>query len=401
MSDIQRKYEIEPVINLSGPLTIYGSSISSSAVAEASAEALRHHWNMDELYQRSGELIAAWSGTEAGFLTSSSASGLTLAVAACMTGADMGKIGQLPDTDGMRNEVVIQKGHAVNFGAPIEQMIRLAGAVTREVGTVNRTTPDQIKHAIGPQTAAGMFVISHHTTLYGYVQLQQFVEMFHEHGIPVIIDGAAQDHQIDRMVASGADLIVLSSQKYLSGPTASVICGRKDLVKAIYLQNRGIGRTMKVGKEGIVGTMAALSERMATDLSEWEAEQRAKAEFLTGLLQDLPGIHSFVEKDLVGQPVHRVKLIVDADTCGFDAEQICQLLQASSPSIKPRAHHTDEGWFYLEPVHVSEDEMRLVADRLSEIVGMPDAEKDAKRAAVTSRGSAARSITDRFVAWLS
>ncbi|MEZ4571429.1 MAG: aminotransferase class V-fold PLP-dependent enzyme [Thermomicrobiales bacterium] len=149
----------------------------------------------------------------------------------------------------MPHEVIIQKGHAVNFGAPIEQMIRLAGATAVEVGTVNRTTPVQIETAIGPDTAAGMFVISHHTTLYGNVQLERFIEIFHSRGLPVIIDGAAQDHQIERMVASGADLIVLSGQKYLSGPTAGVVCGRKDLIKALYMQNAGIGRTMKVGKD--------------------------------------------------------------------------------------------------------------------------------------------------------
>ncbi len=394
MSDLARRYELRPVINLSGPLTKYGTSISSKAVSEAAAEALGNHWNMDELYQRSGELIAQWSGAEGGFLTSSSASGITLAVAACMAGDNRGRIYQLPDATGMKNEVVIQKGHAVNFGAPIEQMIRLAGATVKEVGTVNMTSVDQIEHAIGPQTAAGMFVISHHTAQYGYVQLKSFVSMFHAHGVPVIIDAAAQDHQVRRLVESGADLIIMSVQKYLSGPTAGAVCGRTDLIKAMYLQNSGIGRTMKVGKEGIFGTIAAIEERMAIEMTEWDANQREKCAKILDMLQGIPGVGVSLERDKVGQPVTRVRLEVDPKNAGLDAAEICRELERSEPSIKPRAHHTDEGWFLLEPVHISDEEMEYAATRLRDIVAMSDSEKAAVRANASG-------VPDAFVEWLS
>jgi L-seryl-tRNA(Ser) seleniumtransferase len=369
MIDLHQTYNLTPVINLSGPLTMYGTSISSEAVAAAAAEGLRHHWEMDELFRCAGDLIARWSGTEAGTLTACSASGITLSVAACMSGADMGYIHQLPDTTSLKHEVVIQKGHVVNFGAPLEQMIRLSGATVREVGTVNRTTPVQIEHALGPDTAAAMFVVSHHTTRYGFVQLNEFVDLCHQHDIPVIIDAAAQDHQIERLAASGADLIVLSVQKYLSGPTGGIVCGRRDLVEAVYLQNRGIGRGMKIGKEGIFGAMACIEERLATNLENWAAQQREKAQFLADRLRDLPGVAVSLERDQVGQPVTRVRLAVDPARAGLDAEEMCARLQKGTPSIKPRAHHTDEGWFYLEPNHVTETEMEITATRLHEIVG--------------------------------
>ncbi len=400
MRELHRKYELTPVINLSGPLTVYGTSVSSDAVIDAAAEGLRHHWNMDELFQRAGERIAEWSGAEAGVVTACSASGITLSVAACMTGDEPGKIGRLPDTTGMPGEVIVQKGHAVNFGAPLEQMIRLAGATPVEVGTVNKTTPEQIEAVIGPETAAGMFVISHHTTLYGYVQLERFVSIFHHHGLPVIIDGAAQDHQIERMVASGADLIVLSGQKYLSGPTAGVVCGRKDLVKALYLQNAGIGRPMKVGKEGILGTILAIEDRQQQGVEGWESEQRARAEQLAEKIGALTGIAVSIQKDLVGQPVYRVKLAIDCETLGLDAAQLASLLKESTPSIKPRDHHTDEGWFLLEPVHISKDEMDFVAERLQALAGMSAEEKAAARERLGSMARSERAVGDAFVRWL-
>jgi D-glucosaminate-6-phosphate ammonia-lyase len=368
MVNLHQTYDLTPVINLSGPLTMYGTSISSERVATAAAEALRHHWDMDELFACAGDLIARWSGTEAGTLTACSAAGVTLTVAACMTGADLGRIHQLPDATGMKNEVVIQKGHAVNFGAPVEQMIRIAGATVREVGTVNKTTATQIKHALGPQTAAAMFVVSHHTSQFGFVQLKEFVALCHEHGVPVIIDAAAQDHQIERLASSGADLIVLSVQKYLAGPTGGIVCGRRDLVEAVYQQNHGIGRGMKIGKEGVFGAMACLEERMSTDLEAWAADQRGKAEFLAAKLADLPGVAISLVLDKVGQPVTRVRLEVDPQQAGLNAAEICAQLQRGCPSIKPRAHHTDEGWFYLEPNHVTENEMEITAARLREIV---------------------------------
>lgn len=368
MSDLHLKYDLTPVINLSGPLTTYGASKSSVAVCEATAEGLRHQWDMDQLFQRAGEVICDWSGAEAGTLTSCAAAGVTLGVAACMTGNDVGKVFQLPDATGMKSEVLLQKGHSVNFGAPLEQMIRLAGATVREVGTVNRTTVEQLRHGLNERTAAAMFVISHHTAQFGYVQLEEFIELCHAANVPVIIDAAAQDHQIARLVASGADLITFSGQKYLSGPTAGIVCGRRDLVEAVYLQNRGIGRTMKIGKEAIFGMLVALDERIATDLDGWAAQQRDMNEYLVGQLQDLNGVAVTLERDKVGQPVTRVRLEVDSTVAGIDAEGICRELTKGSPSIKPRAHHTDEGWFLLEPIHVTRDELDLVASRLHEIL---------------------------------
>lgn len=363
---------VAPVINLSGPATIWGTSISSEAVAAASAHALRHHWDMAALGRWASETIARWSGAEAGALTACSAAGITLTVAACMTGNDPGRISQLPDATGMRHEVVIQQGHLVHYGAPIEQMIRMAGARVRAVGSVNRTVETDLTHALGPATAAAMFVISHHTVQYGYVALERFVALCHAHGTPVIVDAAAQDMQIERLVASGADLIVLSGQKYLSGPTAGIVCGRRDLVAAVEAQNAGIGRPMKVGKEGYFGTIVALEERIALDLEVWSRLQKLKADRLAAALGGLRGATVAVQKDRGGQPVHRVVVTIDPSIAGMTAALVCDALRACSPSIKPRAYQTDEGWFALEPVHVTDAELTYVASELRWILGAAD-----------------------------
>lgn len=377
MTDLHDRYSLTRVINLSGPLTVYGTGRTSKPVAELASEALQHEWLISEIADRASDVIARWSGTDAGALTASTASGVTLTCAACMTGADMGRVRQLPDTTGMKDEVIIQQGHCVQFGAPIEQMIRLSGATVRQIGTVNQTRTTDLTHAINDRTAAAMFVISHHTVQYGFVQLQEFVNICHGHGVPVIVDGAAQAHQIERIVATGADLIIVSGQKYLDAPTSGIVCGRGDLIEAVAMQNLGIGRAMKVGKEGMIGTIAALEDRIATDLDEWAADQRAKAEYLAGKLADAPNAAISLVPDQTGQPITRVRVDVDEQRAPFSAEEICRKLEDGNPTIRPRAHHTDEGWFFLEPNHASHADLDLAAGRLTQILaGSPVPARD-------------------------
>ncbi len=364
MADLHERYNLTRVINLSGPLTVYGTGQTTESVANLAAEALRQEWLISEIADRASEVIARWSGTDAGTLTASTASGVSLTCAACMTGADMGRVRQLPDTRGMKNEVIIQLGHCVQFGAPIEQMMRLSGASVRQIGTVNETRTTDLTHAINDQTAAAMFVISHHTVQYGFIQLQEFVDICHGHGIPVIVDGAAQAHQIERIVATGADLIIISGQKYLDAPTSGIVCGRGDLVQAVAMQNLGIGRAMKVGKEGMIGTIAALEERLTTDLDEWARNQRSKAEYLASKLADAPNATISLVPDQTGQPITRVRVDVDEHQSPNSAEQICRKLEDGDPTIRPRAHHTDEGWFFLEPNHASNADLDIAAERL-------------------------------------
>jgi D-glucosaminate-6-phosphate ammonia-lyase len=368
MSDLHERYNLTRVINLSGPLTVYGTGRSSQEVAQVAAEALQHEWIIDELAARASNVIARWSGTDAGMLTASSASGIALTSAACMTGADFGRVRQLPDITGMKNEIVIQKGHCVEFGAPIEQMMRISGAQVVEIGTINQTRTSDLEHALNENTAAGMFVISHHTVQYGYIQLQEFVEICHSRGVPVIVDGAAQAHQVQRIAESGADLIVVSGQKYLDAPTSGIVCGRKEYVDAVALQNKGIGRAMKIGKEGMLGTIVALEEWLATTPADWITRQREKAEYLARKLEGIPAISVSVVQDQGGQPVSRVRIEIDERRSPFSAEQVCRKLEKGSPTVRPRGHHSDEGWFLLEPNHACLEELDLAAGRLHAIL---------------------------------
>ncbi len=366
--DLYEKYDLTRVINGCGKMThLAGAAVLPEIVPQVTA-ALPCFFDLQELHERAGQLIARAFGAEWGCVTACSGAGIALGVAACMTGKDLGKIGQLPNAAGMANEVVIQKGHAVNFGAPVTQMARLAGARVVEVGTVNRASEYQLQHALNENTAAVLVVVSHHTVRYGCIPLEKVVALAHERGVPVVVDGAAQSFQLAKIVAAGADLVVCSGHKYLSGTTAGIVCGRRDLVEAVLAQNQGIGRPMKVGKEGIFGVLAALEHRMGLDVAAWEAEQDGKMRRIIERLQDLPGVRMGVEPDANGNPFSRARMDVDPGVSGLNAQVLAGALAAGDPSIVLRAHHTDEGYVMIDAMEMDAAQVELTCDRLEELL---------------------------------
>ncbi|MGN6100305.1 MAG: aminotransferase class V-fold PLP-dependent enzyme, partial [Devosia sp.] len=255
--DIRQKLGLRPVINVSGTMTSLGASIVVPEAIEAVAAVLPQFVEIDDLQKKASRVIARLCGAEAGCVTASCSAGISIAVAGAMTGSNLSAIERLPDTTGLKNEVVIQLGHMTAYGAPVEQAIRLTGAKVVPVGQSTHASGYQLEGAINERTAAGVFVVSHHVVDHGQISLEEFSRLCHAHGVPVIVD-AASEYDLKGFLARGADIALYSAHKFLGGPTAGIVAGRKDLVRATYLQNGGIGRGMMVGKEGLVGTIAAL-----------------------------------------------------------------------------------------------------------------------------------------------
>ena len=256
--DIRKALGLRPVINVSGTMTSLGASIMVPEAIAAMTAIAPQFVEMDALFRKASVVIARLTGGEAGLVTASCASGIALAVAGAMTRDNLLAVERLPDdTRGLKSEVLIQTGHMVSYGASIEQSIRLAGGTVVPVGTVSSSYGYQLENAITDRTAAAIYVISHHTVQYGMIPLRAFAAMCRARDVPVIVD-AASEYDLRGFLAQGADIVIYSGHKFLGGPTSGIVAGRKDLVRAAYHQNRGIGRGMKVGKESIVGVMAAL-----------------------------------------------------------------------------------------------------------------------------------------------
>jgi len=341
-------------------MTHLSGAIVLPEIAEAAAESMRQFFVLDELQAAAGRIIAEACGTESGCVTACTAAGITLSVAASMTGTSLPKVLQLPDTTDMPNRVLIQKGHCVNYGNPITQAIRLAGAVPVEVGAVNRCTRDELRHELerGDVTAI-VHVESHHTVRYGWVKLSDVTVLAREFDVPVIVDGAAQDQRLRKLISDGADIVLTSAHKYLCSTTGGVVAGRKDLVDAVYLQNKGIGRPMKAGKEAIVGAMAALQYRASQDMTAWTVEQDRKVQLVIDCLAELPGLTLSVDADPNGCPFSRARLTLDPNVANHSAAALDAVLTQSDPAIMLRAHHTDEGYLNFDAIELTDDEIEI------------------------------------------
>ncbi|MBB3933481.1 L-seryl-tRNA(Ser) seleniumtransferase [Kaistia hirudinis] len=366
MAEIHERLGLTPVINASGTMTSIGASRVVPQAAAAVGEILTEFVDIASLQARASAVIAKATAAEAGFVTSSSASAITLGVAAAMTGSDPAAIERLPDTTGLRDEVVVQSGHLVNFGAPVDQMIRLAGARVIGAGTAFDVQPFHIAAALGERTAAAVFVISHHVVPTGQTDLATFVALCHARGVPVIVD-MASEYDLTGAIAAGADLVIWSAHKFLGGPTAGIVAGRRDLVRASFLQHRGIGRAMKVGKEGIVGAIAALEAWAERDPVATRSREEAIVTLWFERLANVPGLALRRLPDWTGNPIDRVELTVGRDA-GLFAWELASRLAGRSPSIRVRDDLADSGVVHLDPCNLTRDEAVAVAVAITDVI---------------------------------
>lgn len=362
-TDIRQRLGLRPIINVSGTMTALGASIVVPEAVRAVAEILPEFVEINALQRQASAVVARLTRAEAGFITASASAGITLGVAACMTGADLGSIEQLPDTAGMKDEVAIQIGHMVGYGAPVEQAVRLTGARVVPVGQATEVREYQLVHALTDRTAAALYVVSHHTVQYGQLPLDRFVTICHERRVPVVVD-LASEYDLRGPLATGADLVIYSAHKFLGGPTAGIVAGSKALVRACFLQNLGIGRGMKVGKEGIGGTIAALEAWEKRDHAAVRATEAGYLELWVKRLDGQPGIGVRVVPDPTKNPLDRLELTVDPDRAGITAWALADALAAGDPPVIVRDHEVEHGHFYLDPCNLHAGEAEVVAERI-------------------------------------
>ncbi len=365
MTDIRQHLGLRPIINASGTMTGLGASIAVPEAVAAVAAILPQFVEIADLQRRASAAIARATGAEAGFITASASAGITLAVAGAITGTDLAAIERLPDAGERPNEVAIQLGHMVGYGAPIDQAIRLAGGRVVPVGQATEARAYQLAGAIGPHTAAILYVVSHHTVEYGQLALEEVVEIAHGCDVPVIVDGASE-YDLRGFLGRGADVAVYSAHKFLGGPTAGVVAGRKELVRAAWLQNHGIGRGMKVGKEGIAGAIAALDAWAQRDHAVARARQAAALDLWQERLSAWRGILARRRPDPTGNPLDRLQVLVDADAARITAWDLADALAAGAPPVIVRDHEVELGWFQLDPCNLHPGEAGIVADRIDQ-----------------------------------
>jgi uncharacterized pyridoxal phosphate-dependent enzyme len=284
---------IKPLINAAGTYTILGGSRLAPPVMAAMAEAANTFLDFELLSARVGERLATMTRNEAAIVTSGAAAGVAIAIAACVAGTDPERIAAFPGA-AADARVIVQRSQRNGY----DYSARMSGVQLVEIGDATGTTLAELEDAL-EEPAACVLVFVGEQYDRGAVALSDVTRAAHAHGVPVVVDAAASVPPIANLGRltrdHGADLVVFSGGKGLRGPqTTGLVVGRGNLVAACVANSsprHSLGRPMKVGKEELLGLLAAIEWSLAQDEPAYLAALEARtARWIAGLA-DVPRVH--------------------------------------------------------------------------------------------------------------
>lgn len=362
--NIYQRLGLKRVINACGKMTILGVSAVSPEVMAATAEAAGAFVEIDALVDRTGELVSAHTGAQDSYITSCASAGIAIAVAAVITRGEPDRVAMMPDSAGMANEILILRGHNIDYGAPITSAIRLGGGRVVEVGQSNLAARWQLEKAVSERTAALLFVKSHHSVQKGMLTLEDFVAVAKQFQLPLIVDAAAEE-DLHQYIARGADMVIYSGAKAFNAPTSGFITGGREWIRCCKAQHHGIARAMKIGKENMVGLVKAL-ELYGEGIANMTPEKLAST---VEAISALRGFSAEIEQDEAGREIWRVQVRVYSDVLGIDARQVEAMLRTGEIAIYTRRYFLHQGVFSIDPRTLDQHDLSTIVERLAQIAG--------------------------------
>jgi len=354
---------VRPFINAGGTYTMFTASLMTPETMQAIDYCSKYFVHLDELHDRVGERIASLIGCEAAMVSSGAASALTLGTAACMAGTNPDFIHRLPDTNGMKNEVIIQKAHRYGY----DHAVRNCGIRFIEV-----ETREELEHAINERTAMMLFFNA--ATPPGQITVEEFLQLGKKHGIPTFNDAAADVPPVENLskyIKLGFDMVTFSGGKGLRGPqSAGLLLGRKDLITAARMNaspnSDSIGRGMKVNKEEMVGMLAAVEVYVKKDhAAEWrDWEQRVKT--VADSVGPLPSVKTERFVPEISNAVPHLRITWDQSQIKITPQEVVKKLREGEPSIelRPGAKEAIEVAVWM----MQPGEAQTVARRIREVL---------------------------------
>ena len=370
-SSIYEELGVRPIINAGGSLTRVGGSSPPPEVQAAMEAAGASFVQMDELEERAGEAIARELDVPAAYVTSGAASALVLATAAIMAGDDLDKITRLPNTEGMKDEILIQVRQHYWYDCCLE----LAGAKLVEFGTAEGTTRRQLEQAITSRTAAVHYLAKSDSVDAQALSLEQTIDVASAAGVPVMVDGAGQVYplrDLGEVVRKGAVFQAVAA-KYMGAPhSTGIALGTREMISNISLQSfagyethvvRGVGRPHKVDRQEIVGVVAAVRRWMRMDHEERLADAERRSRIIERGLQGIPGVEATMFDNVAGPHAFGVALRIDSAVTGMSAVEVQERLKDGEPSIWVWIR-TGERFIRINVVGLKEGEEEIVVDRI-------------------------------------
>ncbi|WP_219834980.1 DgaE family pyridoxal phosphate-dependent ammonia lyase [Paenibacillus sp. R14(2021)] len=358
------KYGLKRVINASGRMSILGVSAPSDTVMEAMKQGGQSYVEIADLVDKAGGYIAGLLGAEAAVVVNSASSGIALSVAGIVTQGNRRLSERLHQEPIAKNEILILKGHNVQYGAPVETMVFLGGGKLVEVGYANEGKAEHIEDAIGDRTAAILYVKSHHAVQKNMISVEEAWAVAQRCGIPLIVDAAAEENV--RKYVQCSDLAIYSGSKAIEGPTSGIIGGKSVFIDMVKVQLHGIGRSMKVGKETTFGLLQALDEyQVKADNSE--LEKAALQKLLP--LNEQSGVKVSIVQDEAGRAIYRARIHIDPALSGTTAKAVVDGLREGEIAVYTRDYGVKQGYFDIDPRPLMGDDIDVIAARIHTLTG--------------------------------
>lgn len=338
--DYFKELGIRTFINAAGTYTSMTGSLMPKEVIDAINYGSLEYVNLDELQDKVGERIAELLECEYATVSSGCFGAMSIAMAGVMSGKDPKKIKQLPDTTGLRNEVILQESHTIGYA----QALTNVGAKLVKVKTA-----EELENAINEKTAMLWFLNAN--TDRGDIKWEEFVSLGKKHNIPTFIDCAADVPPVDNLfkfTRIGFDMVAFSGGKGLRGPqSAGLLLGKKEYIEAARLHTppRGetIGRGMKVNKEEVLGMLAALELYLSKDhQAEWKMWED-QIDLISESAKSITGVETNIHVPTHANHVPSLKIRWDQSKVNISPDNVRKILREGSPSIETVGNKNEIG----------------------------------------------------------
>ena len=373
--DIYKELGATPIINAIGSVTMLGGSTPIPEVTRAMERAGESYIPLMELEEKAGEFVADMIDVPAAYITSGAGSALTLAAAAVMAGDDDDLIERLPDTAGMKNEILIQKRQRYWY----DRCLEASGAKLVDFGSDEETTREDLINSITVNTAAVHFYMVEQEPDSKALSLEETIEIAHDNGIPVLVDAAGQIYPLGifgKYVRMGADFQCIAAKYMGASQSTGLALGTEEMIRKISKQSfvgyegrrvRGIGRPHKVDRQEMVGVVAAVRYWMTINHEERLASIEERSGRIIDILGGIEGVEVSMIDNIMGHQPFGVRLQVDEKITGVSLQSIVDKLKAGDPPIWTRVRE-NENFIVIHIFGLKEGQEEIVGSRIAELL---------------------------------
>ncbi len=332
-ADVYAQLGVKTVINGQGTMTMLGGSLIPPEVEAVMTAAAKHYVHLPSLHVAAGKRIAALLNLPegyTGYVSSGAAGAIVSGTAAVLTGNNPEFIQQLPDTTGMKSEVIIQSAHRYAF----DHQIRCCGVKLIEIETT-----EDLHRAVNPKTAMLFFFNAANDK--GRIKVDEFPKLARQYNLPCFNDAAADTPPVSHLVDyihMGYDLVAFSGGKAIRGPQcAGLLLGRQEIISNAILNTSPyedtIARAQKVGKEEIVGMVKALEVFLQRDHAATEQEWWRRLDTITRALKSTPGVSTAYHVPAIANHVPSMEINWDPRAYKLTPGQASTYLENQNPAV--------------------------------------------------------------------